>query len=1036
MRLAVNYISQVFPMKVFTLTRFFICAVALFFLGIESAFAQVADYEYSVYKQNKAKKDDQARLIPIRLGHYIDYKEAQNNYSELVKEKDEGGFNMTPLFNKFSIQSFPGGTTSFTGANGMGIIIVADGDLIFLKHQDGNGRFDGSTYQGLKFLCTVTKLGQGRYSYSVVINTEQLLDETIALGKASAGGNRSRSFNFNDGYEHFGFTLKLPTGTHEEDSRIILLPYVIDCQTEDTIDYLQPAVYEGKKYHALQDKRKGFSYDRHDPLGKNRISIKPHTQRDTTQHLVTEQIPERDENNRTIYLGDDSLGNPIYKMKTVTYMKIDSIVVKEWNDTTMGHGFICPIEALPRQDDEIIIDTIIDYKKPDKNATYHCFLRISMEDYHHQYYEKNEPGTCLRINPFKFLQMSTAAVDIPLSHDFYENAAETPIDVKKELKIQFVYGKSEVIEDSVYDVQVSDLTNEMNEVIAKGGFLTKAQIVGYASPDGPEKVNMDLATRRANEAKKRLRVPGNTRFEIKAVIDTWDHTAELLQERQNFVEAEFVREVLNRTNNNSQAAFAEIKRHPSYVDVIKPVLAAQCRMEFTYSYMDKKVMTSKEAINAYFSDKRKAYSNGDYYNMFSELVERKDSVELDTLTVIAYDRVIKKGKMIDRPLSSYIINRKAIVGIMSGRPDSTILKPLIYETGRRFQLNYRKTDPTGILNDILCNRPEVILNQAVIFYMLQEPERARWYVDMLQRNGYNSPELTRLLSYINFQKIYQIPADQRSPAEQIAFEQALNFVENSSPDNKAVLYTEFEGLGKQSIAMEYVLKMKDSNPVKWYLMGLLWAKRDGRESDYPLNEFEYVGDRGSNPLMTEQQKENLLANNPARYAEQLKIEEEYLAAHPNAKPATAQSGIDMSVKIDGYPYYIAYFHRSMELDPSFAKHYFNEGNIDETMRKKRLHAYKQSRIPAYRKIFALRKIEDDKECARYEELNKRVQEKTTNQQDQIGNAINQNNGEQSVNDSEENKSSENATHEAAASSNSFENASSQNNNSVNNVQAN
>jgi hypothetical protein len=347
--------------------------------------------------------------------------------------------------------------------------------------------------------------------------------------------------------------------------------------------------------------------------------------------------------------------------------------------------------------------------------------------------------------------------------------------------------------------------------------------------------------------------------------------------------------------------------------------------------------------------------------------------------------------MIDRPLSSYIINRKAIVGIMSGRPDSTILKPLIYETGRRFQLNYRKTDPTGILNDILCNRPEVILNQAVIFYMLQEPERARWYVDMLQRNGYNSPELTRLLSYINFQKIYQIPADQRSPAEQIAFEQALNFVENSSPDNKAVLYTEFENLGKQSVAMEYVLKMNDSNPVKWYLMGLLWAKRDGKETDYPLHEFEYVGDNGDNPLMTEAQKDALMMNNPTRFAEQMKIEEEYLAAHPDAKPATGvdKNGIDMSLKIDGYPYYIAYFHKSMEMDRAFAKHYFNEGNIDEKMRKKRLHAYKQSRIPYYKKIFALRKIEDDKEHARFEELNKKLQDGQNNPVD--GNTVIQNN---------------------------------------------
>lgn len=275
----------------------------------------------------------------------------------------------------------------------------------------------------------------------------------------------------------------------------------------------------------------------------------------------------------------------------------------------------------------------------------------------------------------------------------------------------------------------------------------------------------------------------------------------------------------------------------------------------------------------------------------------------------------------------------AVMGIRQGMPDSTILKPLIYENSRTFQLNYIKTDPSGILDDIKCNRPEVILNQAVIFYQLQDPDRAKWYVDQLIRNGYNSDALNRLNSYINFQKLYQVPENQRTPSEQKAFEDALAFVENSSPDNKAVLYTEFENLNKQSIAMEYVLQMKDSNPVKWYLMGLLWAKRDGKENDYPIEQYMNV--------LTQNGEEN---------------------------------NIDATLSVVGYPYYMAYFQKSFEMDVSFVKHYFNEGNVDEQMRKKQFHAYKLSRIPVYRKIFALRKIADDKECERLEELRRTVKD--------------------------------------------------------------
>ena len=134
--------------------------------------------------------------------------------------------------------------------------------------------------------------------------------------------------------------------------------------------------------------------------------------------------------------------------------------------------------------------------------------------------------------------------------------------------------------------------------------------------------------------------------------------------------------------------------------------------------------------------------------------------------------------------------------------------------------------------------------------------------------------------------------------------------------------------------MEYVLQMKDSNPVKWYLMGLLWAKRDGKENDYPIE--QYIAD---------------------------------LSEEDNVE--------DVSLNIAGYPYYMAYFQKSFDVDASFAKHYFNEGNVDEQMRKKPFHAYKLSRIPVYHKIFALRKVADKNEHERLQALNKTIQERAS-----------------------------------------------------------
>ena len=88
------------------------------------------------------------------------------------------------------------------------------------------------------------------------------------------------------------------------------------------------------------------------------------------------------------------------------------------------------------------------------------------------------------------------------------------------------------------------------------------------------------------------------------------------------------------------------------------------------------------------------------------------------------------------------------------------------------------------------------------------------------------------------------------------------------------------------------------------------------------------------------------------------------------------------IKVDGIPYYLAYFQRSFDLERErlkekdiredlldvknkYFRYYFNEGNVDEDMRKKWLHAYKLDRVPAYRKIFRLRQKADEEERARY-----------------------------------------------------------------------
>lgn len=60
--------------------------------------------------------------------------------------------------------------------------------------------------------------------------------------------------------------IALPEGYTEKNHRLIFQPIAVDCQTEDTIQYLEPMVFEGKSYHRAQSRLQGFDYQQNDPL--------------------------------------------------------------------------------------------------------------------------------------------------------------------------------------------------------------------------------------------------------------------------------------------------------------------------------------------------------------------------------------------------------------------------------------------------------------------------------------------------------------------------------------------------------------------------------------------------------------------------------------------------------------------------------------------------------------------------------------------------------------------------------------------------
>ena len=60
-------------------------------------------------------------------------------------------------------------------------------------------------------------------------------------------------------------TFKLPPYFGNRFSRLIIQPYVLDCEANDTITFARPSVYDGKEYALTQERKMGYDMNR-DPL--------------------------------------------------------------------------------------------------------------------------------------------------------------------------------------------------------------------------------------------------------------------------------------------------------------------------------------------------------------------------------------------------------------------------------------------------------------------------------------------------------------------------------------------------------------------------------------------------------------------------------------------------------------------------------------------------------------------------------------------------------------------------------------------------
>lgn len=660
----------------------------------------------------------------------------------------------------------------------------------------------------------------------------------------------------------FNININLPKGYVKDDSRLIVQPVAIDCQTDDTVAYLNPIVFEGDRYHRLQDKRSAFDYEKNDSLSRGYDG----------SHVLHSQ---------------------------------ERFVYKE----------------------------SVTFKKPDARKNYKGIYYTVLEDYHHPYWTNGGEGTgsCLAYKPFKFMDFSVALKDQPVGEEFMEPAEENYMRKNTKLSLKFEVGKDVLTSDSVNDLERNKLIAELRSY---GSNLRVVNIQGGASPDGILSSNTELARKRAAMAIRMIRgyLPGDVHINQKQpLVYTWEDVVAELQRRGTSAETV---EMVNSTIAGTKPEQVNIKLRnmPFYEKEILPVLESQRIMTVDYRYELKHIMNADEAVDAYYAKKKdllsgkEQFSNGDYYNLFATIT---DSLELDTVTMLAYRHLVSQQAYERTKLAPYVCNRMAMLKLRAGIPDADILKPFIFYGKKP---GYRKTDMNGE-TVMTYNRPEILLTQAVSYFQLQKPDTAMYILNMVPARA----ETRIIRHFLNFQLYYlkNLLGQISDPEQKRCLKEAEAYV-MSSNESKAILYTELRKYSKRprEEIERYVDMLSDDNPKKWYLKGILWSDEAGIEPALKHG----TGHDGFS-IHASDEEGTMMSDGRA-------VNEEYKTDDHSGK-----NGADALPENNDAPHFLAYFQHSFDLEPGYKRLYFNEGNIDEKLRER--HPYKKRDIQKYRDKFRL-----------------------------------------------------------------------------------
>ncbi len=488
---------------------------------------------------------------------------------------------------------------------------------------------------------------RGRREIIQSISTDRQIEEVLILQDRLVPEPEPQASEIEGNNLYIKNTFPIVKQLGKPNARLIIQPYVVNCQTKDTVTYARPLIVTGEEYVDTQERRMLFDKER-DPLTKHEhFSDAIKKSFDQSSRF---DLPYND----TVYIADP----------TVNYMTMYKMVVEDYSNIYYKS--------------EKILNTC-ETRRPLKflETAFPAMQMDPMSDKPQPRRERRPTDGSIKLG---FL-VGKAQLD--------------PENPTNEVELNKIHTELRAM---VNDPAVTLKTFEIVGVSSPEG--------ARASNEALAKQRTDFAYREITSV-----IPSSVMRTVFTSKDSriagWDEVAALLESDTLLAEAAEVRAIVEEYKN-PDAQYAKIRQLPYYNTAIKDRLPLLRTVQYKYTYEIFRELEPEEILEKYETEEE--YRNGtksftlyEYWHLFQMV---KDKQELEIL----YKRACEDSKSQYHgkpwPLAA---NNLAVSYLERDTFDVNLLEPLI-DLGVK-KVNFQTTFDTGMgIEKTIVNPEEIVIN--------------------------------------------------------------------------------------------------------------------------------------------------------------------------------------------------------------------------------------------------------------------------------------------------------------------------------------